>query len=188
MSKCWLEFYGTCRGVVDGLPATWMRNSDKLYAMTIGLRQGISWKLPCLLTGWFPSKTRLNRTRHISLGTCMISGFRREVDEIWARLGYYAAYGGNYLPTFRDKLSVPSPRVKKSRTQTPNLLQNIYLLNIPWCINTISNFHLLLGSAFSVGHNRTVRLFELKNIHTYFIWCFFDSTLCVVWWWTKQNV
>ena len=141
-----------------------------------------------LLTNWFPSKTMLNRTRHISLGTCMISGFRREVDEIWARLGYYAAYGGNYLTTFRDKLSVPSPRVKKSRTQTPNLLQNIYLLNIPWCINTISNFHLLLGSAFSVGDNRTVRLFELKNIHTYFIWCFFDSTLCVVWWWTKQNV
>ena len=44
----------------------------------------------------------------------MISGFRREVDEIGALLVYYAAYGGNSLLTFRDKLSVPYSGVKKS--------------------------------------------------------------------------
>jgi hypothetical protein len=35
------------------------------------------------------------------------SGFRREVDENCALLGYYAASSGNFLPTFRDNLSVP---------------------------------------------------------------------------------
>jgi len=39
---------------------------------------------------------------------CVISGFRREVDEKYALLGYYAASSGNFLPTFRDNLSVPS--------------------------------------------------------------------------------
>jgi len=45
----------------------------------------------------------------------IISGFRREVDEICALLGYYAAHGGNSLPTFQDNLSAPSTRVKNSR-------------------------------------------------------------------------
>jgi len=38
----------------------------------------------------------------------MISGFRREVAENGALLGYYAASSGNFLPTFRDNLPVPS--------------------------------------------------------------------------------
>jgi hypothetical protein len=42
----------------------------------------------------------------------LISGFRRDVDEICALLGYYAASCGNCLPTFRDNVSVPSSQVK----------------------------------------------------------------------------
>jgi hypothetical protein len=42
------------------------------------------------------------------------SGFRRDVDEICALLGCYAASSGNPLRTFRDKVSVPSSRVKQS--------------------------------------------------------------------------
>jgi len=34
----------------------------------------------------------------------MISGLRREVDDRYALLGYYAASSGNCLPTFRDNL------------------------------------------------------------------------------------
>jgi hypothetical protein len=37
-----------------------------------------------------------------------ISGFRREVDENCALLGYYAAYRDNSLPTFRDILVLSS--------------------------------------------------------------------------------
>jgi hypothetical protein len=44
----------------------------------------------------------------------VISGFRRDVDEICALLGCYAASSGNPLPTSRDNVSVPSSRVKKS--------------------------------------------------------------------------
>jgi hypothetical protein len=45
----------------------------------------------------------------------MISDFRREVAEICTLLGCYAASSGNFLPTFRDKLSVPSARVHESK-------------------------------------------------------------------------
>jgi hypothetical protein len=43
------------------------------------------------------------------------SGFRRDADEICALVGYYAELNGNPLPTFRDKVSVPFSRVKKSK-------------------------------------------------------------------------
>jgi hypothetical protein len=46
---------------------------------------------------------------------CVISGLPRDVDEICALLGCYAASSGNPLPTFRDNVSVPSSRVKKSK-------------------------------------------------------------------------
>jgi hypothetical protein len=39
------------------------------------------------------------------------SSFHRDVDEIYALLGYYTASSGNPLPTFQDNLSVPSSRV-----------------------------------------------------------------------------
>jgi hypothetical protein len=47
--------------------------------------------------------------------TILISGFRPDVDEICALLGYYAASCGNCLPTFRDNVSVPSSRFKSPR-------------------------------------------------------------------------
>jgi hypothetical protein len=42
----------------------------------------------------------------------LISGFCRDVDEICGLLGNYTASCGNYLPTFRDNVSVPSSWVK----------------------------------------------------------------------------
>jgi hypothetical protein len=44
-----------------------------------------------------------------------ISGVCCDVDEICALLGYYAALSASSVPTFRDNLSVPSSRVKKSK-------------------------------------------------------------------------
>ena len=44
--------------------------------------------------------------------TRVISGFRSDVDENCALLGYYVASSGNSLPTFRDNLSIPSSRVE----------------------------------------------------------------------------
>jgi len=41
--------------------------------------------------------------------TRVISDFRRKVDELYALLGYYAAYGGDSLPTFRDNSAKMGP-------------------------------------------------------------------------------
>jgi len=48
---------------------------------------------------------------------CVISGFRRDVDEICVLLRCYAAYSGNSLLTFRDILSVPDPIFKGQEIQ-----------------------------------------------------------------------
>jgi hypothetical protein len=45
----------------------------------------------------------------------VISDFRRDVDDIYAPLGYYAASSGNPLPTFRDNGSLPTCKVKKDK-------------------------------------------------------------------------
>jgi hypothetical protein len=50
---------------------------------------------------------------------CIISGFRRDAGDICALLGYYAALSGSSVPTFRDNLSVPSLKVKKSQEVSP---------------------------------------------------------------------
>ena len=57
--------------------------------------------------------------------TCVIWGFPREVDEYCALLGCYAASGGNFLPTFRDKLSVQSSGSKKRWYLTNRLSRNV---------------------------------------------------------------
>jgi hypothetical protein len=56
-------------------------------------------------------KTPIFITAHITF----ISGFRRDVDVICGLLGNYTASCCNYLPTFRDNVSVPSSRVKIPR-------------------------------------------------------------------------
>jgi len=45
----------------------------------------------------------------------VISGFRRDVDEICFPLWYYPTYSGSYVRKFRENISVLSPRVKKSK-------------------------------------------------------------------------
>jgi len=46
---------------------------------------------------------------------CVISGFRRGINEIRVLLGFYTALNGISLPTFRDNLSVSSSSVKQSK-------------------------------------------------------------------------
>jgi hypothetical protein len=55
----------------------------------------------------------------------VISDSRRDADAICALLGYYAASNGNSLPTFRDNVSVPFSRVKKSENGTDTLSRNV---------------------------------------------------------------
>jgi len=46
---------------------------------------------------------------------CVISSFHRAVAKNCALLGYCPVISGNFLPTFRDNLSVPSLGVKNSK-------------------------------------------------------------------------
>jgi len=46
---------------------------------------------------------------------CGISCYRRTVNEIFRLLGFYAAYDGSFLPTFRDNIYVSSWRVMQSK-------------------------------------------------------------------------
>jgi hypothetical protein len=67
-------------------------------------------------------RARKDTVRHWSksFSSSVISGLPRDVDEIGALLECYAASSGNPLPTFRDNVSVPSSRVKKSKKKIKN--------------------------------------------------------------------
>jgi len=53
---------------------------------------------------------------------CVISDFRCEENEILVLLGYYTAYNGNSLPTFRDNQShIQRSRIPSSRVHNPVL-------------------------------------------------------------------
>ena len=85
---------------------------------------------------------------HLTVGLRGIKEWKRdlrllppEVAENCALLGYYAVGGGDFLPTFRDNLSVPSSGVKNSlkmgRIVCPETSVRNYhysLLNNPGCL------------------------------------------------------
>ena len=56
----------------------------------------------------------------------VISGFRRKVDENRALLGYYAERSGNFLPTFRDNLSVSSYLLSNNPEERSFLLPELH--------------------------------------------------------------
>jgi len=47
----------------------------------------------------------------------------KEAHENCAVLGYYATSSGNFLPTFRDNVSVPSSRVKSPNITTTHCVR-----------------------------------------------------------------
>jgi hypothetical protein len=50
------------------------------------------------------------------------------LNEICDLLGYYAASSGNPLPTFRDNVSVPYSRAKKSKKKKKKKVKNLLTL------------------------------------------------------------
>ena len=53
---------------------------------------------------------------------CFVLHYEAMSLEICALLGYYAALSGSSIPTFRDNLSVPYLRVKKSNKKAGTFL------------------------------------------------------------------
>ena len=60
---------------------------------------------------------KFNTEKYLKNNSLLVwfQAFLREAAENCALLGYYAKSSGNFLPTFRDKLSVLSSSVKKSK-------------------------------------------------------------------------
>ena len=56
----------------------------------------------------------------------MISGFRRELEENSSLLGYYVASSGNFLPTFRDNVSLQSSGAKRRPIGCPETSERNY--------------------------------------------------------------
>jgi hypothetical protein len=84
--------------------------------------QGIDWRLGLNTRDPFLPSYNLPHS-----GICLgrsVTGFvlryklHRQVDENCVLPGYYAAISNNSLPTFRDNLSFPSPRVKYPNSHT----------------------------------------------------------------------
>jgi hypothetical protein len=68
----------------------------------------------------------------------VISGFRRDADEICALLRYNAPSSGNTLLTFRDNVSVPSTRAKKYPSWTTSSLN---MGPIPCPETSVKDYH-----------------------------------------------
>jgi hypothetical protein len=91
---------------------------------------------------------------------CVISGFPRGVNELFVLLGFYEAWIGSLLPTFRDNLSVPfeesSGPIRMPRTplcyQTSLLPYPSYLLHAP--VTILANIKVILvpTSAYTIPY------------------------------------
>jgi pyocin large subunit-like protein len=55
----------------------------------------------------------------------VLLGFRREVDANCTLLGYHKEIGGNFSPTFRENLSIPSSGVNNPEDGTVTLSRNV---------------------------------------------------------------
>jgi hypothetical protein len=93
------------------VPVIYKQNIDLKYTKTFQFWDLIYNKSVKVLSNQMKSNKSLPSVATI-LRVTLISGFRRDVDKICGLLGNYTASCGNYLPTFRYNVSVPSSQVK----------------------------------------------------------------------------
>jgi len=88
----------------------------------------------------------------------VISGLRRDVDEICALLGWYAVRSGNSLLTFRDNLSLSSSGVKKSNKKVSLFFTDMNLGVL------LKLFHPWRGIGSAVFYQTTITAQKRSNI------------------------
>ena len=77
--------------------------------------------------------------------SCVISGFRHDVGETCTVVEYYAALSGSSVPIFRDNVSVPSSRVKKSMRKLSSWTSWTLKMGPIVCPETlVQNYHWML--------------------------------------------
>ena len=80
-------------------------------------------------------KTELIRTSR----NVLISGFRRELADSCALLGYYAANSGNFLSTFRENLSLLSSGFQNPQESKDSLSLRMGPIECPE--TSVRNYH-----------------------------------------------
>jgi hypothetical protein len=115
---------------------------------------------------------------------CVISRFRRHVDEIYFLLGYYAAPTGNSIPTFRDILWAPCSRNKKSKKKNFLILEDgtigcaeTSVQNYRSTLRNAPEEHRLfwwllffLRASYSHGYNWCLLKIHVLSLGTLFFW------------------
>ena len=138
--------------------------SNAGYTMFRGSVKGTGYPLHSPVSPALPPPVRHRVPSHFSwtlLWLCVISGFRRKVDE------NCEASAGNSLPTFRDNLSVPSSEIKKSEVvKKPQPWISWHLKKGPiGCPETsVSNYQHLMRNPLKNGADRlhiTMQTLEL---------------------------
>jgi hypothetical protein len=86
---------------------------------------------------------------------CANSGFRREIGENSSLLGYYAPSSGNFLPTFRDNLSVPSSWPLEV------LVRSLSTVGFRLWVNL---FQVFLGADFEIDLTTEIRRNKKKKV------------------------
>ena len=102
----------------------------------------------------------------------LISGFRRDVDKIYALLGYYAASCGNCLPTFRcPERNTP---VERRFQVLVGLLKLTHVIVVEHCCFRYRNYSLAPTPAalLEVWSGD-----EITNLKIFLICCFESSLL-----------
>jgi hypothetical protein len=77
-----------------------------------------------IVPGWHIKATEMDRTFGIYGRKDRGLNKTYEVSENCALLGYYATSGGDFLPTFRDNLSVTSSGIKSTKSNYHYSLRN----------------------------------------------------------------
>jgi hypothetical protein len=120
-----------------------------------------------LLINYIPVELCVRSTKlmHNVEFVCVISSFRRDVDEICALQGYYAVLIGSSVPTFRDNLSHPSSRVKKSKKKRKLLWVSSWPLKMgPMCCpeTSVQNYNFMLRN-IPEERRSGIRVFSLST-------------------------
>jgi len=123
MKVVWSSTLSSCRLYPQEIFLVLISVTDRIDPSAIMRPEGCQWKFAMTPSGknW------------------SVSGFHREVDENCNLLGYFAASSDNSLPTFRDKLSVPSRVKTPKRLMWKRLEENPHPLfhyhPLPGCSN-----------------------------------------------------
>jgi hypothetical protein len=76
------------------------------------------------MTDFSVRRHSLNWNKHLFRGLTLML-VRCSNEQICDLMGYCTEYSGNSLPTFRDSLSVPSSRVKKSKKKAKRVMNSL---------------------------------------------------------------